>query len=114
MCNGQVSLLPLASFPLPLSSLHPTSLIRLNKCPRAGSNVKTYGIGLKNRTFKGFESRRRGVYHVACLSMKCYFKVSPPPLTYSMSSSALIGPLSDCVNVVNEKGVIERGLTIGR
>jgi len=33
------------------------------------------------RTFKGFESRRRGVYHVACLSMKCYFKVSPlPPL----------------------------------
>jgi hypothetical protein len=33
------------------------------------------------RTFKGSESRRRGVYHVACLSMKCYFKVSPlPPL----------------------------------
>ena len=35
-------------------------------------------VRLMGRTFKGFESRRRGVYHVACLSMKCYFKVSPP------------------------------------
>ena len=28
-----------------------------------------------DRTFKGDESRRIGVYHVACLSLKCYFKV---------------------------------------
>ena len=29
-----------------------------------------------DRSFKGDESRRIGVYHVACLSLKCYFKVS--------------------------------------
>jgi hypothetical protein len=48
--------------------------------------------GLMGRTFKGFESRRRGVYHVACLSMKCYFKVSQLPLSslpLHLSSSAL-------------------------
>jgi hypothetical protein len=45
--------------------------------------------GLMGRTFKGFESRRRGVYHVACLSMKCYFKVRP---TSSSSLPALPRP----------------------
>ncbi|CAD6564634.1 MAG: COP9 signalosome (CSN) subunit [Tremellales sp. Tagirdzhanova-0007] len=33
-----------------------------------------------DRTFKGDESRRIGVYHVACLSLKCYFKVGKPNL----------------------------------
>jgi hypothetical protein len=36
---------------------------------------------MDRRMFKGAESRRVGVYYLACLSMKCYFKVSPVSLT---------------------------------
>jgi hypothetical protein len=46
--------------------------------------------GLMDRTFKGFESRRRGVYHVACLSMKCYFKVRPSSFSCLSSPSPLL------------------------
>lgn len=46
----------------------------LEECTRTVS--KAFSICATDRTFKGPESRRTGVYHVACLSLKCYFKVS--------------------------------------
>jgi hypothetical protein len=44
------------------------------ECTRTVS--KAFSICVTDRTFKGAQSRRTGAYHVACLSIKCYFKVS--------------------------------------
>lgn len=46
----------------------------LEECTRTVS--KAFSICATDRTYKGQQSRRNGVYHVACLSLKCYFKVS--------------------------------------
>ncbi|ORY31023.1 hypothetical protein BCR39DRAFT_527825 [Naematelia encephala] len=50
----------------------------LEECTRTVS--KAFSLCATDRTFKGAESRRNGVYHVACLSIKCYFKVGKPNL----------------------------------
>ncbi|KAL7419999.1 COP9 signalosome (CSN) subunit [Cryptotrichosporon argae] len=50
----------------------------LEECTRTVS--KAFSMCATDRTFKGAESRRTGVYHVACLSLKCYFKVGKPNL----------------------------------
>ncbi|RXK35350.1 COP9 signalosome complex subunit 12 [Tremella mesenterica] len=50
----------------------------LEECTRTVS--KAFSICATDRAFKGPESRRTGVYHVACLSLKCYFKVGKPNL----------------------------------
>ncbi|KAK6903747.1 hypothetical protein I203_107252 [Kwoniella mangroviensis CBS 8507] len=50
----------------------------LEECTRTVS--KAFSMCATDRTFKGSESRRNGVYHVACLSLKCYFKVGKPNL----------------------------------
>jgi hypothetical protein len=44
------------------------------ECTRTVS--KAFSICVTDRMFKGAQSRRLGAYHVACLSIKCYFKVS--------------------------------------
>ncbi|KAI9636407.1 uncharacterized protein MKK02DRAFT_27507 [Dioszegia hungarica] len=50
----------------------------LEECTRTVS--KAFSMCATDRTFKGSESRRVGIYHVACLSLKCYFKVGKPNL----------------------------------
>ncbi|OCF32617.1 COP9 signalosome complex subunit 12 [Kwoniella heveanensis BCC8398] len=50
----------------------------IEECTRTVS--KAFSMCATDRTFKGSESRRNGVYHVACLSLKCYFKVGKPNL----------------------------------
>ena len=50
----------------------------LEECTRTVS--KAFSICATDRTSKASESRRNGVYHVACLSIKCYFKVGKPNL----------------------------------
>jgi len=43
------------------------------ECTRTVS--KAFSMCVTDRQYKGRESRRVGAYHVACLSIKCYFKV---------------------------------------
>lgn len=50
----------------------------LEECTRTVS--KAFSICATDRQYKGSESRRVGVYHMACLSIKCYFKVGKPNL----------------------------------
>ncbi|RSH92177.1 COP9 signalosome (CSN) subunit [Saitozyma podzolica] len=50
----------------------------LEECTRTVS--KGFSMCATDRMFKGAESRRVGVYYLACLSMKCYFKVGKPNL----------------------------------
>ncbi|KAL7417868.1 hypothetical protein BDY24DRAFT_411003 [Mrakia frigida] len=41
---------------------------------------KAFTICATDRTFKGAESKQRGIYYVAGMTMKCYFKVNRPTL----------------------------------
>ncbi|KAK1921566.1 hypothetical protein DB88DRAFT_506415 [Papiliotrema laurentii] len=54
------------------------NIVALEECTRTVS--KAFSLCATDRTFKGAESRRNGVYHLACLSIKCYFKVGKPNL----------------------------------
>jgi hypothetical protein len=104
-------LLLLLLLPYSFSSLL-LDLLRIVVVGETGSN-RVLWTWLMGRTFKGLESRRRGVYHVACLSMKCYFKVRP---SSSSSLPALSRPWTlipnaphACANVVAKVGVIKQG-----
>lgn len=50
----------------------------LEECTRTVS--KAFTLCATDRTFEGAESRRAGVYYLACMSIKCYFKVGKPNL----------------------------------
>lgn len=50
----------------------------LEECTRTVS--KAFTLCATDRTFEGSQSRRVGVYYLACLSIKCYFKVGKPNL----------------------------------
>ncbi|WOO80549.1 Protein CSN12 [Vanrija pseudolonga] len=62
----------------------------LEECTRTVS--KAFSICATDRTFKGAQSRRNGVYHVACLSIKCYFKVGKPNLCKNIVRAVVSDP----------------------
>ncbi|KAK8847395.1 hypothetical protein IAR55_005253 [Kwoniella newhampshirensis] len=62
----------------------------LEECTRTVS--KAFSMCATDRTFKGLESRRNGVYHVACLSIKCYFKVGKPNLCKNIIRAVVSDP----------------------
>ncbi|CAK9780949.1 hypothetical protein CC85DRAFT_284658 [Cutaneotrichosporon oleaginosum] len=50
----------------------------LEECTRTVS--KAFTLAATDRTFEGRDSRRQGVYYLASLAIKCYFKVGKPNL----------------------------------
>ena len=103
MCHRPVSILPAP----PLHLLYLLPYRRLASPRRDDGMIGTEWNGLMNRTFKGLESRRRGVYHVACLSMKCYFKVRLPTSSTSPRLCFVLANVctsSNAVRVVDEMG----------
>ncbi|ORX38811.1 hypothetical protein BD324DRAFT_617413 [Kockovaella imperatae] len=68
----------------------------LEECTRTVS--KAFTMCATDRTFKGFESRRNGVYHVACLSIKCYFKVGKPNLCKNVIRAVTSDPKTPSVD----------------
>ncbi|WVR04618.1 hypothetical protein IAU60_001629 [Kwoniella sp. DSM 27419] len=68
----------------------------LEECTRTVS--KAFSICATDRTFKGSESRRTGVYHVACLSLKCYFKVGKPNLCKNIIRAVTSDPKTPSID----------------
>ncbi len=50
----------------------------LEECTRTVS--KAFTLAATDRTYEGRDSRRQGVYYLASLAIKCYFKVNKPNL----------------------------------
>ncbi|WVQ83336.1 hypothetical protein IAT38_005475 [Cryptococcus sp. DSM 104549] len=50
----------------------------LEACAR--TVAKAFSVCATDRQFTGAQSRRTGVYHLACMTIKCYFKVGKPNL----------------------------------
>ncbi|BEI99636.1 hypothetical protein CcaverHIS631_0406790 [Cutaneotrichosporon cavernicola] len=68
----------------------------LEECTRTVS--KAFTLAATDRTFEGRESRRQGVYYLASLAIKCYFKVGKPNLckniVRAVTSDAKMPPVS--------------------
>ncbi|KIR26486.1 COP9 signalosome complex subunit 12 [Cryptococcus deuterogattii LA55] len=68
----------------------------LEICTRTVS--KAFSLCATDRQFKGEESRRRGVYHTACLTIKCYFKVGKPNLCKNIIRAVVSDPKTPSVD----------------
>ncbi|ODN82197.1 hypothetical protein L202_02487 [Cryptococcus amylolentus CBS 6039] len=68
----------------------------LEICTRTVS--KAFSMCATDRTFKGSESRRQGIYHTATLALKCYFKVSKPNLCKNIIRAVVSDPKTPSVS----------------